>query len=338
MRTAFFKGVKGKEAEFYMPLAGGGLMKLNMPDNKWRIVLFKKWRIALTGLLLSAFLLTAGCASGNNASQAPEATTQTDYSDLVAGEDDMIAIDEVVKEGMEPVEGKDIRDGVYQIEVASSSAMFNIEKCELTVQKGEMTAVMTMGGTGYEYLFMGTGIDAVKAGDGYIPYEETSDGKNTFTVPVESLNSAVKCSAFSKRKQKWYDRTLCFKADNIPLDAFAQGAVNTVESLGLSDGSYIVEVTLGGGSGRSELESPTSFTVQDGKCMAVITWSSPYYDYMIVEGERYEPVSAEGNSVFEIPVKAFDYALSVIADTTRMSKPYEIEYVLNFDSSSIRKQ
>lgn len=48
---------------------------------------------------------------------------------------------------------------------------------------------------------------------------------------------------------------------------------------------------------------------------AEITWSSPNYDYMIVDGEKYLPVNTEGNSVFEIPVAALDTALAVTADT-----------------------
>ena len=152
------------------------------------------------------------------------------------------------------------------------------------------------------------------------------------------MNSGIKCTSFSKRKQKWYDRTLCFRADGIPLDAFMNGVITTVDSLGLSDGSYTTEVVLGGGTGRSELTSPTNITIQDGKCIALIEWSSPYYDYMIVDGERYEPVNTEGNSVFEIPIEVFDYVISVTADTTRMSQPHEIEYTLKFDSASIQKQ
>ena len=290
-------------------------------------------------LLLMAGLAAAaaGCGSANKAgTEAPEATTEVDYSDLVATKEEMIDIDKVLKEGMYPIEGKDIKDGTYEIEVASSSGMFNIEHCDLTVEQGQMTAVMTKGGTGYEYVFMGSGIEAVKAGDGYIPYETTADGKDTFTVPVESLNSAIPCTSFSKRKQKWYDRTLCFKADGIPLDAFADGVITTVESLNLADGSYTADLLLGGGTGRAEMESPAEITIKDGACTARITWSSPYYDYMIVDGDRYEPVNTDGNSAFEIPVKVFDYPISVIADTTRMSQPHEIDYVLSFDSATLQ--
>ncbi len=113
--------------------------------------------------------------------------------------------------------GKDIKDGVYQIEVESSSSMFRVVGCELTVKEGEMTALMTLSGTGYEKLFMGTGEEAASARDGeYIYFEEDSQGKYTYSVPVEALNTDISCAAFSIRRQKWYDRTLVFKADTLP--------------------------------------------------------------------------------------------------------------------------
>ena len=69
---------------------------------------------------------------------------------------------------------------------------------------------------------------------------------------------------------------------------------------------------------------------------APIQWSSPNYDYMIVDGEKYLNKSQPGKeSVFEIPVKEFDTDLTVIADTTAMSVPHEIEYQLNFDSTTL---
>jgi hypothetical protein len=105
----------------------------------------------------------------------------------------------------------------------------------------------------------------------------------------------------------------------------------------LKDGKYTTEVTLSGGSGKTTVESPAMLTVEDGKIQAEIVWSSPNYDYMIVNGERYEPVNTDGNSVFEIPVTVFDRPMPVIADTTAMSEPHEIEYSLLFDSASVRK-
>ena len=63
---------------------------------------------------------------------------------------------------------------------------------------------------------------------------------------------------------------------------------------------------------------------------ATIVWSSPNYDYMIVDGEKYLPTNTEGNSTFEIPVTALGTPLAVTADTVAMSKSHEIEYTLTF--------
>lgn len=104
------------------------------------------------------------------------------------------------------------------------------------------------------------------------------------------------------------------------------------------DGTYSIEVELSGGSGRAAITSPTLITVSENTAIATIEWSSPYYDYMIVNGETYFPVNTEGNSVFEIPVLALDEEIEVIADTTAMSVPHEVEYTLIFYSDSIQPE
>lgn len=96
------------------------------------------------------------------------------------------------------------------------------------------------------------------------------------------------------------------------------------------DGTYQMEVELLGGSGRASVASPAKVEIKDGKAVATLEWSSPNYDYMVVDGEKYLPVNTEGNSVFQIPVEAFDQDIVVIADTVAMSTPHEIEYTLNF--------
>ena len=96
------------------------------------------------------------------------------------------------------------------------------------------------------------------------------------------------------------------------------------------DGTYQMEVELLGGSGRASVTSPAKVEIKDGKAEATLEWSSPNYDYMVVDGEKYLPVNTEGNSVFQIPVEAFDQDIAVIADTVAMSTPHEIEYTLNF--------
>ena len=256
---------------------------------------------------------------------------------VAAGEETSSRIN-VADEDMEPVYAGEIKDGVYPVKVDSSSNMFQFTGCELTVRDGRMTAVMTMGGTGYLKLFMGTGEEAAKAGEeDFIPYRETEDGLHTFQVPVEALDMGIDCSAFSKKKEKWYDRVLVFRADSLPADAIADGKITTVESLALKDGIYTAEVTLGGGSGRASVESPARLRVENGQAFATIVWGSANYDYMKVDDVKYETVNAEGNSAFEIPVTGFDWKIPVIADTIAMSEPHEIDYTLAFDSSTIKK-
>ena len=229
---------------------------------------------------------------------------------------------------LRPVSASDLNSGTYAITVDCNSSMFRVTDCALTVADGQMTAVMTMSGTGYLYVYPGTAEDAATASDAdYIPFTENADGAHTFTIPVAALNTGIPCAAFSKNRQTWYDRTLLFRADSLPRDAFAAT---------LPDGNYTVSVTLGGGSGRASVTSPAALTVRDGACTASITWSSPNYDYMRVGEQKYFPVNTDGNSVFEIPVAAFDTPLTVFADTTAMSQPHEIEYSLLFDSATIQ--
>lgn len=259
-------------------------------------------------------------------------------SDKVAGAGETVEAEDIVDENAVPVTAADLKDGVYEVEPASSSSMFNIESAELHVENGSMYAVMTMGGTGYLYIYPGTAEEAAAAPESdYIAHEETAEGKHTFTIPVESLNTGIDCAAYSKRKEKWYNRTIVFRADQIPADAFSESFFTTAETLGLEDGTYLAGVVLAGGSGKASVTSPCEFTVENGTAIARIEFSSPNYDYVIKDGEKYLPVNTEGNSVFEIPLTAFDYPVAITADTTAMSQPHEIEYTLTFDSSSITK-
>ena len=110
----------------------------------------------------------------------------------------------------------------------------------------------------------------------------------------------------------------------------------TVQQLGLEDGTYIADGTLEGGSGRATISSPVELTVKDGQMTARIEFSSPYYDYMIVDGEKYEPENTEGNSQFTIPMGGFDAGVPVTADTVAMSEPHEIDYEIVLDSATLK--
>lgn len=310
----------------------------------------KKNIALISALLLSLTVFTACGTEEQNTPEAPaqteavtEAVSETEAAEevtepAVTEEAPVTAApQEVGFEGMEAVYPEALKDGVYSINVDSSSSMFNITSCELTVAEGKMTAAMTMGGKGYLHLFMGTGEEAASASeDAYIAFGENENGEHVFTVPVEALNLETDCAAFSAKKETWYDRVLVFRADTLPSEAYAEGTAVTAETLGLADGEYTADVELGGGSGKAAVTSPAVITVKDGKAVARIIWSSNKYDYMIVDGEKLFPdENAAEFSEFDVPVSRFDFANPVAADTTAMSTPHEIQYTLKFSSASV---
>lgn len=104
----------------------------------------------------------------------------------------------------------------------------------------------------------------------------------------------------------------------------------------LEDGEYSIEAAMAGGSGRASVSSPTFLIVRNGKAYVRLLWSSPYYDYMLVDNAYFGNLTTDGgNSEFEIPVTAMDEPVRVVADTTAMGEPVEIEYTLTFYSESI---
>lgn len=118
----------------------------------------------------------------------------------------------------------------------------------------------------------------------------------------------------------------------IPSRAYAKSGADG----GMKDGEYSVSVDLSGGSGKASVMSPTILTVKNGTPYARIQWSSPNYDYMIVDGVRYENQSGEGmNSVFEIPALVWDAPMEAVADTTAMGSPIEINYRFIFYKDTI---
>ncbi len=308
----------------------------------------------LLGLLTGCGSETASAVSATSAASAEvteaaesEATETTaepvsaeesaaPKADQVASAGEMTTVEEVVEEGMTPVSPSELKDGTYEVEMKSSSSMFKVDRCELRVENGTMQAVLYMTSQSYLYLYAGTAEEAAAAGEeDYIPREDAGDGMGSYTLPVEALDTGISCAAFSKKKEKWYDRTLLFRADSLPQDAFLEARGTSAADLKLDDGEYTVDVTLAGGSGRASVESPAKLTVSGGKCTVTIAWSSSNYDYMVVDGVQYDPVNTEGNSVFELPLTAFDTPVAVQADTTAMSQPYLIDYTLTFDSASV---
>ena len=236
-----------------------------------------------------------------------------------------------------------IPDGTYMADFDTDSSMFHVsEACDgkgiLTVKNGEMTIHISLMSKKIVNLYLGLAEDAEKDGaELLMPTEDTvtfSDGLTEevygFDVPVPVLEEEFDL-ALVGTKGTWYDHKV--KVSNPePMEEEAQ-AENT---LPLEEGIYTVDLAFEGGSGKAKVLSPATVTVSGENVTATIQWSSPNYDYMIVDGEKYLPVNTEGDSVFEIPVLFFDKPMDVIGDTVAMSKPHEIEYALTFYSDTMK--
>ena len=224
-----------------------------------------------------------------------------------------------------------LADGTYLAKFDTDSTMFHLNETKdgkgvLTVKDGEMVIHITLPSKNYLNLFAGTAEDAQKDGavllqpttDTVTYPDGTSEEVYGFDVPVPYLDETFSCAAVGK-KGVWYDHD-----------------VSVSEPVAMiADGEYTMELTMEGGTGKASIASPAKITVQDGTYTAEIVWSSPNYDYMIVDGVRYEPQTTEPTSVFLIPI-ALDTDFVVSADTTAMSQPHLIDYTLHFDSATLQ--
>lgn len=115
-----------------------------------------------------------------------------------------------------PAPEVNVANGIYSMDVVSSSSMFKVVDCILTAKDGKMSAVLTLSGTGYGYLYMGTKEEAASADQSsWIPYQVNEEGKYIYTVPVEALDKEIAVAAYSIKKGIWYDRTLTFQSETM---------------------------------------------------------------------------------------------------------------------------
>ena len=283
-------------------------------------------------LAVSALLAASLAGCGSSASSVASSASSEAVSSVAES-----AVSEAASESAAASSALALEDGTYTAEFDTDSSMFHVNeardgKGKLTVEDGQMTLHISLQSKKIVNLYVGMAADAPDhEADWLQPTTDTvtySDGTSEevygFDVPVEALDTDFQLAILGT-KGKWYDHTVSVRN----VEAQAAEAVETP-----ADGSYTCEVTLEGGSGRATVDSPAALTVADGKMTATIVWSSPNYDYMIVDGEKYLPTNTEGNSTFEIPVSALGVPLSVVADTVAMSTPHEIEYTLTFSAPS----
>ena len=288
---------------------------------------------------LSACLLLGGCGAGQAAdATSAESTVATQESTVTLTESTEAA--ETVSTETAQNEAQ-LPDGVYTAEFSTDSSMFHVsEACDgkgtLTVKDGVMTIHISLGSKKILNLYPGLAEDAAKEGALLLePTADTvtySDGMTEevygFDVPVPVIGEEFDLALIGT-KGKWYDHKVKVS------DPVAEGTADTFDLSTVEDGTYTIELTMEGGSGRASIQSPAQLAIAEGAATAILEWSSPNYDYMLVNGEKYLPVNTEGNSVFEVPVEALDAPLTMIGDTVAMSTPHEVEYTVTFHSETL---
>ncbi|MBQ4275841.1 MAG: iron transporter [Lachnospiraceae bacterium] len=243
----------------------------------------------------------------------------------------------------------ELEDGVYLADFNTDSSMFHVnEMCdgkgELTVSDGKMTIHISLPSKSILNLYSGLAEDAAKDGATLleptvdtIDYNDgTTEEVHGFDIPVPYLDDEFDVALIGT-KGKWYDHKVSV-SNPVKKDASNSDDSDKESNDGSAlKGDYTIEVTLEGGTGKATISSPSAAKKTDDGYVLIVEWSSPNYDYMIVDGVKYLPVNEEGNSVFEIPVKSLEGSVDVIADTVAMSKPHEIEYKIIFNSDSLKE-
>ena len=293
---------------------------------------------------LSACLLLGGCGAGQAADATSAESTFAAQESTVTPTESTETAETVSTETAQ--DKAQLPDGVYTAEFSTDSSMFHVsEACDgkgtLTVKDGVMTIHISLGSKKILNLYPGLAEDAAK--DGAVLLEPTtdtvtySDGMTEevygFDVPVPVIGEEFDLALIGT-KGKWYDHKV--KVSDPVAEDSREAANGFFDMSALADGSYTIELTMEGGSGRASIQSPAQLAIADGAATATLEWSSPNYDYMLVNGEKYLPVNTEGNSVFEVPVEALDVPLTMIGDTVAMSTPHEVEYTVTFHSDTLQ--
>ena len=116
-----------------------------------------------------------------------------------------------------------IADGIYEATAETGAAMFKVVKVKLTAKDGKMTALITLSGAGYNYLYLGTSADAAADKSAWIASkgkgEYTLNGETKtglqFEIPVEALDQGLAVAAHAVKSGKWFDRTITIASSSL---------------------------------------------------------------------------------------------------------------------------
>lgn len=110
--------------------------------------------------------------------------------------------------------------GTYSVSVDTGAPMFKVVDCKIVVNKKTLKAVVTLSGTGYEYLYQGTAKEAEAAGTKqWSKYKVNANGQYQYVIslPYDDFvtGKTIAVSSYSPKTETWYDRTLQFDLESL---------------------------------------------------------------------------------------------------------------------------
>lgn len=118
-----------------------------------------------------------------------------------------------------------VKDAINQVyTVTTDPGMFSVTEATLSKTAEGMKVKVTLKGTGYDALYLGSKEDA-KKDDGknwIIPCETKGEGENqqyVFEIPVSALNTSIPIATHGTKSKKWFNHTITFNFNTNTVDA-----------------------------------------------------------------------------------------------------------------------
>lgn len=139
-------------------------------------------------------------------------------------------------------------DGVYTTTISTGAEMFRVVATILTVKNGKMSAEITLSGTGYDYLYMGTAEEAagnesqwIGCKDEQKSYIENGEEKTgrSYIIPISTLDTPLAMASHSVKRDRWYNRSITVSSNN--LKKISSGEAGNGEGGSLNPTPTVVE-------------------------------------------------------------------------------------------------
>ena len=277
-----------------------------------------------------------------------------------------------------PAETKDLKAGTWKVKSDTDNRMFYLypktgTKYSTLTVKGEgskktMTATVTLTGEGYDYLYMGTALEAAKAPKNQWIKAKVVNGYYTYTLPVSALDKNLTVSAHSKKLNSWFEHTIIFYSSGAK--AVSSGTSTTVPKTKKKKDKYATsgkqtkfkkskkkdkvskykddsQKSTGAVNNRTALKdgvyTPDSFSWSGGsgrlayiKCRKITVTGGKAYATIVFGSSSYDRLKANGKVYSKSGGGLSTFVIpvklnannTIIGRTTAMSQPHWIRYTI----------